>query len=129
MAKKPDPVLASEMAQAYVYLDDPNGAVKAQRIFAEAQPSMNTIGQLALYLYAAGDFKAGDAASKKAVAKAPKAQAKQIQTQLTAIKKRAEKFAKQQKAAAKASGGSSSGANELQNPFSSLAPTPPPAAP
>ncbi len=98
VAKKPDAVLASEMAQAYVYLDDPNGAVKAQRIFAEAQPSANTIGQLALYMYAAGDFKAGDVAAKQAVAKAPKAQAKQISKQLAAIKKRAAKFAKHQKA-------------------------------
>ncbi len=49
VAKKPDAILASEMAQAYVYLDDPNGAVQAQRIYAEAQPSANTIGQLALY--------------------------------------------------------------------------------
>ncbi len=129
VAKKPDAVLASEMAQAYVYLDDPNGAVKAQRIYAEAQPSANTIGQLALYQYAAGDFKAGDAASKQAVAKAPKAQAKQIEKQLAAIKKRAVKFSQQQKAAAKASGGGSPGSNELQNPFSNLAPTPPPAAP
>jgi hypothetical protein len=123
VAKKPDPVLASEMAQAYVFLNDPEGAVQAQKIFADAQPSANTIGQLALYEYANGDFKAGDAAAKQAVAKAPKATAKQIQTQLAAIKKRAQKFAKAQKAAQKAQGGSSGSSSELSNPFSGLSPS------
>jgi hypothetical protein len=126
VAKKPDPVLASEMAQAYVFLNDPGGAVTAQKIFADAQPSANTIGQLALYEYANGDFKAGDASAKQAVAKAPKGTAKQIQTQLAAIKKRAQKFAKAQKAVQKAQGGSSGSSSELSNPFSGLSPSPTP---
>ena len=129
VAKKPDPVLASEMAQAYVYLDDADGAVKAQAIFADAQPSANTIGQLALFQYIAGDYAAGDKSAKEAVAKAPKSEAKQIKTQLAATKTRAQKFAKAQKAAQKAQGGSSSGSGQLQDPFSGLSPSPAPTTP
>lgn len=125
VAKKPDPVLASEMAQAYVFLDDPQGAVRAQRIFAEAQPSANTLGSLALYLYAGGEFAAGDKAAKEAVAKAPKGSAKQIEAQLASIKKRAQKFAKAQKAAAKAQPGKNPSSSELQDPFSGLSPSAP----
>jgi hypothetical protein len=125
VAKKPDPLLASSMAQAYVLLDDPQGAVQAQRIFAEAQPSANTLGSLALYLYAAGEFAAGDKAAKEAVAKAPKGSAKQIEVQLASIKKRAQKFAKAQKAAAKAQPGKNPSSSQLQDPFSGLAPSAP----
>ena len=120
VAKKPDAILASSMAQAYVFLDDPVGAVRAQRIYADAQPNANTIGQLALYLYAAGQFAAGDKAAKEAVAKSPKATAKQIEAQLASIKTRAQKFAKAQKAAAKTQPGKGPSSSEVQDPFSGL---------
>ena len=129
LAKKPDPALASEMAQAYQVLGDVNGAVRAQRIFAAAQPSANTIGQLALYLYASGNLKAGDAAAKRAVAKAPKSLRKNIKTQLAQIRTRASKFVKAQKQAAKASGGAQAAKSQLQNPFSGLAPSTTPTTP
>jgi tetratricopeptide (TPR) repeat protein len=119
VAKKPDPGIANEMAQAYVYLNDANGASRAQRVLAEAQPSTSTLGNLATYLYFAGNFKAGDKAAKQALAKTPKSQVKQVKTQLAQIASQARKAAKAQKAAAKASGSSGSG---VQNPFGGVAP-------
>ena len=131
VAKKPDPTIASQMAQVYFqFLNDPNGAIRAQRIFADAQPSANTIGQLAIYEYAAGNQKAGDATAKAAVAKAPASSRKQIKSQLDQISKQAAKFFAAQKAAAKASGGSQgAGASQLQNPFSGLSPSGTPTTP
>jgi tetratricopeptide (TPR) repeat protein len=128
VANKPDPALANEMAQAYVFLNDANGAARAQRIFAEAQPSTASFGNLAIYLYLAGDFKSGDAAAKQAVTKAPQGQAKQTQAQLGQVKQRAEKLAKAQKAATRASSGGS-GSGGLQDPFSGLSPSGTPTTP
>jgi hypothetical protein len=127
VAKKPDPALASQMAQVdFQFLNDASGAARAQQIFADAQPSANTIGTLAIYQYAAGNQKAGDASAKQAVAKSPKASRNQVKSQLTSIKKRAQKFFAAQKAAAKASGGSQgAGASQLQNPFGGLSQTTP----
>jgi hypothetical protein len=123
-AKKPDPALASQMAQVYFqFLNDPAAAVRAQRIFADAQPSANTIGTLALYQYAAGQQQAADATAKEAVAKAPKASRAQIKSQLAAIAKRAKKFFAAQKQAAKAAGSQGAAGSQLQNPSSGLAPT------
>ncbi len=125
VAKKPDPAIASQIAQVYfAFLNDPAAAVRAQQIFADAQPSANTLGTLAIYQYAAGNQKAGDAAAKQAVAKAPKASRSQVRSQLVSIKKQAKKFFAAQKAAAKASGGSQ-GSSQLQNPFSGLSPSTP----
>lgn len=128
VAKNPNAALAGQIASIqFRFLNDPNGAVKSQQIYASATPNGNTIGTLALYQYAAGDFKAGDASAKKAVAKTPKASRKQVQTQLASVAKQAKKFYKQQAAAAKAqasaSGSQNPGASQLQNPFGGLAPT------
>jgi hypothetical protein len=134
VAKKPNPSLASQMATIYFqFLNDPNGAIRAQKIFADAQPSANTIGQLAIYEYAAGNMKAGDADAKQSVAKAPASSRKQIKSQLDQISKQAAKFfaaQKQAAKAAKASGSSQSpGASQLQNPFSGLSPSTTPTTP
>jgi len=131
VAKKPDPALATQVAGVeFQYLNDPAAAVRAQQIVADAQPSANTLGQLAIYEYASGNQKAGDAAAKQAVAKAPKVSRNQIKSQLASIKKQARKFFAAQKAAAKASSGSQgAGASQLQNPFSGLSPSGTPTTP
>jgi hypothetical protein len=123
VASKPDPIIAGQIAQSYAYLNDATGAAKAQEIFAKAKPSQNSYGQLALYLYAKGEISGGDAAAKKAVALAPKATRKQLEKQLAALGKRAQKYKQAQAAAAKAGGGSSAGGQALQNPFGGLGPT------
>jgi hypothetical protein len=119
---KPDPGTAAYMVQAYFLLNDASGAAQAQRIVAEKTPSAGSYGQLAFYLYAAFDIPAGDAAAKKAESLAPKAQRKQISSQLDAIRKQAVKVKKAQaKAQAKAQKNAPAptapGANPLQNPF------------
>jgi hypothetical protein len=126
VAKKPDPAIASQMAQVnFLYLNDPAAAVRAQQIFADAQPSASTLGNLAIYQYASGNQKAGDATARKAVAKAPKVSRNQVKSQLASIKKQASKFFAAQKQAAKAAGSQGSGGSQLQNPLSGLAPSTP----
>ena len=128
VADKPDPAVASQIAQAFVYLNDATGAAKAEAIFAKARPSQNTYGTLALYLYADGQIPAGDAAAKKAIALAPKASRKGLQKQFASLHKRAVKQKQAQKST-NASGGKKNPGEALQNPFSGLTPTPPTGAP
>ena len=114
-------------AEAETSLQD---AAKAQAIVAKARPSVGSLSTLAYYSYYALDFKQGDAAAKQAGTKASsKSQAKQIQTQLAAIRKRAKQFQQQQQQAA-AQGGKQQGQQQLENPLGGLsggglgAPTP-----
>ena len=65
--KRPPTAAAAEAAQAYQLLLDPAGAAEAQAIVAEAQGTSAAFYQLALYLYADGKIKAGDAAGERAV--------------------------------------------------------------
>jgi len=122
VAAKPDPGVASQIAQGYAYLNDATGAARAQEIFAKARPSGNTYGQLALYRYANGDIAGGDAAAKQAVAASPASTRKQLQKQLADLGKRARQYKQAQAATAKAGGGSSS-TQGLQNPFGGLGPS------
>ena len=135
--KKPDPSTAALVAQAYVQLEDAQGAAQAQRIVAEDNPSGGTYGNLAFYLYASGDIEGGDEAAALAVENSDPAQADQIEKQLAQV---SEQAAKLEKAAAKAAQqadkeGSQAGA-PIEDPFGSLggtgglggtAPTAPPA--
>jgi hypothetical protein len=118
---KPNPALASQIATAYRYLGDASGAAEVQAIFAKDQPSTSSYGTLALFLYANGDIKGGDAAAKKAVAATPKASRKQIETQLATLSSKASKFKKAQQAAA--STGAQGAGGSLQSPFGDLAPS------
>jgi hypothetical protein len=126
LAQKPDPIVAGYIAQGYAYLNDATGAAKAQELFAKAKPSANTYGTLALYLYANGDIKGGDAAAAKAVTAAPGASRKQIQKQLEQLGKQARKYKQAQATAAKAgaaNGTQGTGGQALQSPFGGLAPS------
>lgn len=91
-------------------------AAAAQRIAAEASPSIGSLSTLAIYEYFKGDFAAGNKATKQAAAKAPsKAEAKSVEEQLAEFRKRGKAFAKQKKEVAKAEG--ERGKEALQNPF------------
>ncbi len=121
----PDAGVAAEMVQVYGLLNDAAGAAKAQQIVAEQTPSQNSYGNLALYLYFAGDIAGGDAATKKALSLAPKAQRKQLQTQLNQIREQAVKAKKKQaKAQKNAQKNPSSGTTPLQSPFAAPGATP-----
>jgi tetratricopeptide (TPR) repeat protein len=58
-------------------------AAAAQRIAAEADPSTNTYGTLALYLYYAGQTKAADQAAQKALELASPSERKQLEGTFT----------------------------------------------
>ena len=94
-------------------------AAAAQKIVADARPSVGAYSNLAYYSYAALDFPQGDAAAKKAAAAAPKGQADQVTKSLAGIRKQAKKFEVQQKLAAKAQQGQ--GKQQLENPLGGLA--------
>lgn len=98
------------------------GAAKAQRIAAEAQPTINSLTTLAIYEYYSGNFEAGDKAVKQAEAKAPtKAEAKEVGKQMAEFRTRGKAFEKQKKEAAKEE--AKFGKERLQNPLGGLAPS------
>ena len=115
---KPNPAIAAQIVQAYYFLSDAGGAAEAQRIVASNQPSSGSYGQLAFYLYAAGNISGGDQAANKAEAKAPKSQRSQVKQQLEQIRTQAVKAKKQlAKAQKNAPSPTTPGANPLQSPF------------
>lgn len=94
-------------------------AAGAQRIAAQQRPSLNSLSTLAIYEYFAGNFAAGDEATKQAAAKAgSKTEAKGIENQLAEYRKRGKQFAKQKKEVAKFE--REKGKESLENPFSGL---------
>jgi hypothetical protein len=119
--KKPDPGVAAIMAQAYVQLEDAQGAADAQRIVAEDNPSSGTYGNLAFYLYASGDIEGGDEAATLAVENADPAQADQIEKQLANLAKQAQELQKQAEKQAQQAGeeGGQAGA-PIEDPLGSL---------
>lgn len=91
-------------------------AASAQRIAAEQQPSVGSLSSLAIYEYFSGDFVAGDKAMKQATAKATsKAEATNIEKQLTEYRKRAKKFKEGAKKAEKVE--QQAGKEALGSPF------------
>ena len=65
--EQPDDRVASLMVQAYIGLNDPVGAVRAQEIITEVRPKAATFAQLAIYAYQAGQTRKGDLATKEAL--------------------------------------------------------------
>jgi hypothetical protein len=116
---KVDPSTAASAAQAYVLLNDAGGAAEAQQIVADAGGTAADYGQLALYLYADGKMKEGDAAGDKAVAAADPSQRQQIRKQMDSL---AESARKQQRQIEKQAqqGGNEAGEAQLENPFGGL---------
>jgi hypothetical protein len=92
---KPDPGTAALVAQAYVQLNDAEGAAAAQEIVAEDNPSSGTYGNLALYRYAAGDIEGGDEAADRAVQEAEPSQRETIEKQLAQLSEQAQALKKE----------------------------------
>jgi hypothetical protein len=90
----------------------------AQRIAAEQSPNLGTLSTLAIYEYFAGNFSAGDKATKQAAAEVGPSEAKNVEKQLAAYRKRGKAFAKQKKEAAKFE--AEAGKESLKNPFGGL---------
>jgi|SRR5918995_3262312 hypothetical protein len=117
VTKRPSPEVASLVVQAYVLLNDAQGAAKAQTIVAEDQPSQGTYANLAFYLYAAGDIEGGDEAAQQAVAAAEGSQKETVRKQLARIAERAKKLEKQQRKQAEKA---PEGQNPLEGPLGGL---------
>ncbi len=106
--KQPDTGAALQMANTFFVLAqnqtsaadaraEVENAAEAQRVAADQDPSAGNLGNLALYLYFAGDFAAADGAAAQSVAKAPANSRAQNRKQLEQIKQQAEAFQKQVK--------------------------------
>lgn len=125
-AKEPKPSAALLASRGYFSLaesavsfeeatENVKNAAAAQRIAAEAQPTINSLTTLAIYEYFAGEFAAGDKAVGEAEAKAGEAEAKEIKKQMAEYRKRGEAFEAQKKTVAKEE--AKQGKESLQNPF------------
>jgi hypothetical protein len=115
--------LAQTSASFEEVTENINGAAKAQRIAAEAQPTINSLTTLAIYEFYAGDFAAGDKAVKEAEAKAPgKAEAKEIGKQMAEFRKQGKALEAQKKAVAKEE--KKQGKERLENPLGGLTGSP-----
>jgi hypothetical protein len=124
---KPDPGVAILAAQTYFALavsernlltavNNVKGAAEAQQIYTDAKPSLGSYSQLAEYLYLSGDFSAGDAAAKDAVAAADETNREVTKSRLKQIRKQAEELAKQVEKVEKAKGSK----QQLENPLGGL---------
>jgi hypothetical protein len=103
--------------------ENAEGAAAAQRVVAEAKPSVGAYTTLALYDFAALDFPAARAAGKQAEALATSpAEKRRVQRYIASTEKRAKKAQKQEKELARAQKGQ--GKEQLQNPFGGLGTTP-----
>jgi len=126
--QRPDLATASQVVQVYVFLNDAGGAADAQELVAEADPSSGAFANLANYRFADFDFKAGDAATERALEEAKPDQQKQIEKQLAQIR---ESYEKQQKQIEKQSDSQEGAEGALNSPFGGFNPESgvPPTAP
>jgi hypothetical protein len=126
-----NPVVAQLVAQTFFTLSERGSntltevetygaaALQAQRIAAQERPNLNTLATWALYEYFHGSAKAGDRATKRAVASAPsKTEAQGVKKQLVQFRKQGTEY-KRSLARFKAQQQKAGGQGEpFQNPFS-----------
>jgi hypothetical protein len=126
---EPSPSGAALMARTFFTLAENLGevesidraieeAAQAQRIAAEAQPSVGTLTTLAIYEYFDGNFAAADKTGKEAQAKASPAQAKEIKKQMAEYRQAGKSWETQKKSFAKTE--KERGKESLENPFGGL---------
>jgi hypothetical protein len=86
LADEPDDRLAATMAQAYLELEEPAEAARAQEIITEARPQAGAFAQLAVYAYAAGQTRRGDLARDRALELTDRDQRSVLRQQLEAAR-------------------------------------------
>ena len=116
--KRPDYTVAGNVAKAYVYLEDLDGAAAAQEIFAGGQESFVAYLQLAQYHYLDGNLKQGDAAGEQAVQAADSAEREQVRKTTEVYAEQARKLQKQLEEQQKK--GEGEGLGGAENPFGGL---------
>ncbi len=130
---EPRPALAQVIAPVMVTLAEgssitefrPNveAAADAQQVYAEAQPSINSLTTLAIYRYFNGDFAGAHEAEKEALALSKdKFERQNIENQMQQYEKRAKEVEKQLAEIEKAqkSAGNAGGKESLENPLGGL---------
>jgi hypothetical protein len=130
LTKEPNPSTALLMSGTYFNLAETSRSLEeastnvrkaaaTQRIAAEAQPTINSLTNLAIYEYYSGNFAAGDKATKEAEGlAAAKSEAKEISKQMVEFRKRGKAFEKQKLEVAKQEGTQRKEA--LENPLGGL---------
>jgi ribosome-associated translation inhibitor RaiA len=119
--QRPDTTAAAQAAESYRFLLDADGAASAQRIVAEAQGTSSAYAQLAIYLYADGKIKEGDAAGDEAVAAADETQRAAIRKNMDTLAEQARKQKKQLEQQAQQQGGEGgTGGAAIEDPFGGL---------
>lgn len=131
---EPNPSLSQQMAGVLFSLaqisntygeasENITAAAEAQKIYAEARPSLNSLSTQALYTVYTGNFAEAEKVNKEAETKASsKFQREQLGNTFDSSKKRAEEFQTKLKAAEKAeteaakNKGSSAGTESLESP-------------
>lgn len=116
--QRPDAGVAANAAQAFVYLEDADGAAAAQEIFAEDQRSSVAYFTLARYLYLDGKLDAGDAAGERAVELADPSSRTNVRKSTEALAEQARKLKKQ--LAEQQEKGRSGGEAAIEDPFGAL---------
>ncbi|HTT94769.1 MAG TPA: hypothetical protein VMF55_08850 [Solirubrobacterales bacterium] len=132
-AKEPSPGLAIQASPALFQLaelsttgeealENVAAATEAQKIVAEARPSLNSLSTLAIYQLFAQEYKAAETSLKEATKFAgTKFERESLENKFEEVEKNAKEFGKglkAEKAAAKSS--KSSGKEALENPLNSL---------
>ena len=121
--KRVNPAAAGAVVQSYRFLGDTEGAIEAQRAFAESDPTAVYLGFLAQLLYFDLKIEEGDKVSDEALAAVGPDDDKQLLTrQLEQIRKQAVKAEEEQKKQPDTATGESS---ELSDPFGGLSPAEP----
>ncbi len=129
VADKPDPAVACQVAQAFVYLNDAAGAAKAEEIFAKARPEPEHLRDARpLPLRRRPDLRRATPRRRRRCPWPRRPPASGLTKQFASLRKRAAKHKQAQKAA-NSSGGKKNPGAALQNPFSGLTPTPTTPAP
>ncbi len=113
---------ANAVVLAYRYLGDIDGAIDAQTVLAESDPSGPSYGALASFLYSDLQIPKGDDARDKAIDESNPQTAKLIEKQLESIRKQAVKAKKEQNKQPDSATGDSP---QLEDPFGGLGPTDP----
>jgi hypothetical protein len=114
--------LAERGSTSFAELDENlETALRAQRIVAEKMPNFGSYSNLAIYEFFSGNFAAGDAAAKKALAAAPsKAQAKNAKKQIASFRQTAKRYLAQVERVKKAEKAGKPPLGEFQSPFGGL---------